>query len=107
MKAVSLAFRFLALWLALPALAANSTPDIHAIAQAVDNHYNHLRTLQAEFSESYRGAGIERSESGSLWLKKPGKMRWEYRSPKEKLFLSDGKDAGSISPASARYGGLQ
>ena len=98
MKAVSLAFRFLALLLALPALAANSTPDIHAIAQAVDNHYNHLRTLQAEFSESYRGAGIERSESGSLWLKKPGKMRWEYRSPKEKLFLSDGKDAWFYIP---------
>jgi len=97
-KAVSLAFRFLALLLALPAFAANSTPDVHAIAQAVDNHYNHLRTLQAEFSESYRGAGIERSESGSLWLKKPGKMRWEYRSPKEKLFLSDGKDAWFYIP---------
>ena len=99
MKAVSLAFRFLAPLLALlPALAANPTPDVHAIAQAVDNHYNHLRTLQAEFSETYRGAGIERSESGSLWLKKPGKMRWEYRSPKEKLFLSDGKEAWFYVP---------
>ncbi|HLO08899.1 MAG TPA: outer membrane lipoprotein carrier protein LolA [Terriglobales bacterium] len=89
----------LALLLALlPALAANPAPDIHAIAQAVDNHYNHLRTLQAEFSESYRGAGIERSESGSVWLKKPGKMRWEYRSPKQKLFLSDGKDAWFYIP---------
>ena len=64
----------------------------------MDNHYNHLRTLQAEFSESYRGAGIERSEAGSLWLKKPGKMRWEYRSPKEKLFLSDGKNAWFYLP---------
>jgi outer membrane lipoprotein carrier protein len=26
-----------------------------------------------------------------LWLKKPRKMRWEYRSPKEKLFISDGR----------------
>ena len=82
----------------LPAVAANPTPDVHAIAQAVDSHYNHLRTLQAEFTESYRGAGIERTESGSLWLKKPGKMRWEYRSPKEKLFLSDGKDAWFYLP---------
>ena len=79
-------------------LPRTQPPDIHAIAQAVDNHYNHLRTLQAEFSESYRGAGIERSESGSLWLKKPGKMRWEYRSPKEKLFLSDGKEAWFYIP---------
>ena len=82
----------------LPAAAANPTLDVHAIAQAVDNRYNHLQTLQAEFTETYRGAGIERTESGSLWLKKPGKMRWEYRSPKEKLFLSDGKDAWFYLP---------
>src|SRR6202163_4882583 len=82
----------------LPAVAANPSLDVHAIAQAVDNRYNHLQTLQAEFTETYRGAGIERSESGSLWLKKPGKMRWEYRSPKEKLFLSDGKDAWFYLP---------
>ncbi len=82
----------------LPAVAGNPSLDVHAIAQAVDNRYNHLQTLQAEFTETYRGAGIERTESGSLWLKKPGKMRWEYRSPKEKLFLSDGKDAWFYLP---------
>jgi outer membrane lipoprotein carrier protein len=86
------------LLLLLPAVAANSTLDVHALAQAVDNHYNRLQTLQAEFTETYSGAGIERTESGSLWLKKPGKMRWEYRSPKEKLFLSDGKDAWFYLP---------
>jgi outer membrane lipoprotein carrier protein len=81
-----------------PAVGANPGPDVHAIAQAVDDRYNHLRTLQAEFTETYEGAGIERSESGSLWLKKPGKMRWEYRTPREKLFLSDGKDAWFYLP---------
>ena len=86
------------LLLLTPAVAANPAPDVHAIAQAVDNHYNHLQTLHTEFVETYRGAGIERTESGSLWLKKPGKMRWEYRSPKEKLFLSDGKDAWFYLP---------
>ena len=73
--------------------AASPAPDVHAIAQAVDERYNHLHSLQADFTEIYRGAGMERTESGTLWLKKPGKMRWEYRSPKGKLFLSDGKDA--------------
>jgi outer membrane lipoprotein carrier protein len=77
--------------------------DVHSIAQAVDEHYNHLHTLQAEFTEEYRGAGMERTESGTLWLsksrmKKPGKMRWEYRSPREKLFVSDGKDAWFYVP---------
>jgi outer membrane lipoprotein carrier protein len=81
------------------AAAASSAPDVHALAQAVDNHYNHLRTLQAEFTETYRGAGLERTESGTLWLKKPGKMRWEYHSPEQKLFLSDGKNAWLYLPA--------
>jgi outer membrane lipoprotein carrier protein len=77
--------------------------DLHAIAQAVDEHYNHLHTLQAEFTEEYRGSGMERTEAGTLWLekgglKKPGKMRWEYRSPREKLFVSDGRDAWFYVP---------
>jgi outer membrane lipoprotein carrier protein len=98
-KAASLISGFVTLLLALvPAVAADLAPDVQAIAQAVDSHYNHLQTLQTDFTESYRGAGIERTESGSLWLKKPGKMRWEYRSPKEKLFLSDGKDAWFYVP---------
>ena len=80
--------------LAGPARAA----DVKAVASAVDAHYNHLRTLRAEFTEIFRGSGMERTESGTLWLKKPGKMRWEYRSPKEKLFVSDGKDAWFYVP---------
>ena len=63
-------------------VAASPAPDIKAEARAVDEHYNHLRSLQAEFTEVYRGSGMERTESGTLWLKKPGKMRWEYRSPR-------------------------
>jgi len=72
--------------------------DVKTLAAAVDSHYNHLRSLQAEFTELYRGSGMERTEAGTLWLKKPGKMRWEYRSPKDKLFVSDGKDAWFYVP---------
>jgi outer membrane lipoprotein carrier protein len=79
----------------VPAMAA---PDVHAIAQAVDQRYNHLHTLEAQFMEIYRGGGMDRTETGVLWLKKPGKMRWEYRSPREKVFLSDGKDAWFYLP---------
>ena len=78
----------------LPAKAS----DVKALAAAVDAHYNHLRSLQAEFTELYSGSGMERTESGTLWLKKPGKMRWEYRSPREKLFVSNGKDAWFYVP---------
>ena len=77
---------------------AREAPDVHATAEAVGEFYNHLQTLQADFTEIYRGNGMDRTESGTLWLKKPGKMRWEYRSPKQKLFLSDGKDAWFYVP---------
>jgi outer membrane lipoprotein carrier protein len=82
----------------LPGKASAGAEDVRALAAAVDAHYNHLRSLQAEFTEIYRGSGMDRTESGTLWLKKPGKMRWEYRSPREKLFVSDGKDAWFYVP---------
>jgi outer membrane lipoprotein carrier protein len=79
-------------------LRAQAARDVHGIAEGVDNHYNRLKTLQAEFIEIYRGNGLDRVENGTLWLKKPRKMRWEYRSPREKLFVSDGKDAWFYVP---------
>lgn len=78
--------------------SAVGAPDVHAIAQRVDERYNRLHTLEAQFTEIYRGAGMDRTETGILRLKKPGKMRWEYRSPREKVFLSDGKDAWFYVP---------
>jgi outer membrane lipoprotein carrier protein len=78
---------------------STSQQDVHQLAQAVDDHYNHLRSLEADFTEIYRGEGSERQESGQLWLKKPRKMRWEYRSPKEKLFVSDGQSVWFYLPA--------
>ena len=77
---------------------ATTSPDVHSIADAVDRKYNHLHTLECNFTEIYSGAGTDRSESGTLWLKKPGKMRWEYRSPREKLFVGDGKYAWFYVP---------
>jgi outer membrane lipoprotein carrier protein len=67
--------------------------NVGATARAVDDHYNQLKSLKAAFTEIYQGPGVQRSESGVLWLKKPGRMRWEYRVPKEKLFLIDSHDA--------------
>lgn len=73
-------------------------PNVRSVARQVDEHYNRLRTLEADFTEIYQAAGAERSESGQLWLKKPGKMRWEYRSPEEKLFIDDGRDGWLYLP---------
>ncbi len=93
--------KFIALYIALLLVVSTAyaaAADLQTVAKAVDQHYNHLRSLQAEFTEIYRGAGMDRTESDTLWLKRPGKMRWEYRSPRDKLFLSDGKDAWFYLP---------
>ena len=81
------------------ATTAYALPNVHTVAQQVDAHYNQLQSFQADFTEIYQGSGIQREEAGTLWLKKPGKMRWEYRSPEEKLFLADGKATWLYLPA--------
>lgn len=68
-------------------------PKAPALARAIDSHYNALKTLKTDFTQIYQGPGVSRSESGVLWLKKPGKMRWEYHQPVEKLFLTDSQTA--------------
>ncbi len=72
--------------------------DVHKLAESVDRRYNNLRSLETEFTETYRGPGVVRTESGTLWLKRPGKMRWDYREPRPKLFLSDGRTAWFYVP---------
>ncbi len=74
-------------------------PSVKQVARQVDDHYNHLTSLKADFSEIYQGSGMDRRESGTLWLKKPGKMRWDYRSPEEKLFIDDGRTGWLYVPA--------
>ena len=72
--------------------------DVHAIAEKVDQRYNHIQTLQAQFAQTYSGAGITRKESGTLELKKPGRMRWDYDEPRPKMFLADGSTAWFYVP---------
>jgi outer membrane lipoprotein carrier protein len=75
------------------AAAAEADARARAVADQVDAKYNRLQSLKMDFAETYAGGGRIRKESGTLWLKKPGKMRWDYSSPTPKLFLSDGKTA--------------
>jgi outer membrane lipoprotein carrier protein len=79
--------------LMLTSAAWGQTSGLTAISRAVDEHYNHLKSFRSAFTETYVGPGVSRSESGTVWLKKPGRMRWEYHQPKEKLFLTDSQNA--------------
>lgn len=81
------------LWLLLFFPLLSSGTDALTVARGTDEHYNQLKTFKTEFTEIYQGPGVSRTESGTLWLKKPGRMRWEYREPREKLFLTDSHTA--------------
>jgi outer membrane lipoprotein carrier protein len=69
-----------------------------ALAAKVDHHYNALRSLRVNFIQQYDGLGQHRRESGTLLLKKPGRMKWTYSQPAGKLFVLDGRDAYFYSP---------
>ncbi len=53
----------------------------NSIVRKVDDHYNHLVSLKTRYSEHYTGMGMDRTETGTLTLKKPGRMRWACGSP--------------------------
>jgi outer membrane lipoprotein carrier protein len=86
------------LLLTFTGLAWTQTPDVHKVADSVDRHYNSLGSLETNFTESFRGAGMSRTEDGVMYLKKPGKMRWDYKTPREKVFVTDGKTAWFYVP---------
>lgn len=77
---------------------ALAQPNLQSLADAVDARYNHIHTLEAQFTETYSGSGATRSESGTLLLKKPGRMRWDYTEPRPKMFLTDGATAWFYVP---------
>jgi outer membrane lipoprotein carrier protein len=79
-----------------------SAQDNDAIVRKVDDHYNHLNSLRAHYTERYSGMGIDRSEEGTLLLKKPGRMRWSYATPVGKVFVLDGKFAWFYMPGDAQ-----
>jgi len=76
--------------------------DSDALIRKVDDHYNHLKSLRAHYTEHYAGMGMDRTESGTLLLKKPGRMRWNYDKPVGKVFVLDGKYAWFYTPGDAQ-----
>ena len=62
--------------------------------ERVEKRHAATRDFVARFEQSYRSGllGRELLETGVVSIKRPGRMRWEYREPEEKLFVSDGKN---------------
>lgn len=80
------------LCLLLPTVAGGA--DVQALVQRLEAKYRPARTLQATFLQRYTESGhLIRVEAGTVYFRRPGKMRWEYESPEKNVFLVDGKTA--------------
>lgn len=78
----------------------NAADSAKTIAQRLQEHYRHTRTLRAVFLERYsEGPREVRIESGTVYFRRPGRMRWEYEAPEKKLFIADGKTVWFYVPA--------
>jgi outer membrane lipoprotein carrier protein len=83
-------------------LQSADAPDVPQLLAGIENRYNHIQTLQVAFTESWTLNGRKRTGSGTLVLRKPGKMRWEYTMPAGRLFISDGEFIYSYDPEAHR-----
>jgi outer membrane lipoprotein carrier protein len=72
---------------------APAQPPAAEIAAALQKKYDTVRDFTADFVHESEGGLLrqKQTESGVVQVKKPGKMRWDYRTPEPKVFVSDGR----------------
>ncbi len=72
--------------------AAPAGPSAAALAAKVQGYYERTRDLEAKFTQTYTYAGFGRRQvsSGTLRVKKPGMMRWDYDKPARKTIAVKG-----------------
>ena len=82
----------LTLWLSSQA-RPQTLPPAQEVVAALQKKYDAIRDFTADFVHQSEGGLLRKKqiERGVVQVKKPGKMRWDYKSPEEKLFLSDGR----------------
>jgi len=96
--------RYLLSWM-FPRVSRSAPPpsgagDSASVVRSLESRYHSARTLKAAFLERYTEGGRNaRVESGTVYFRRPGRMRWEYESPEEKLFIADGQTVWFYVPA--------
>jgi outer membrane lipoprotein carrier protein len=82
---------------AAPAAAPDQATDL---ARKVQAYYEATRDLEAKFQQTYTYAGFGRRQvsSGTLRVKKPGMMRWDYEKPTAKTIAVKGARLVQFEP---------
>jgi outer membrane lipoprotein carrier protein len=92
---------FLAFFLALaPAPAPQEKADLSSIVAGVEQSFAHMSDYSSDFVQIFQDPlNRKQQEAGHVYLKRSRMMRWEYKSPEEKYFISDGKTVYFYVPA--------
>jgi outer membrane lipoprotein carrier protein len=95
--------RLLVLLLAAPPLlawATGSAPSLEEAVQRLEATYKGIRDLKATFEQAAFNRTLNQTlpARGTLYLKKPGKLRWEYSTPAPQQIVSDGKQLWVYTP---------
>lgn len=83
------------------AQSATGAPPPAEVAAALQRHYDGVRDFTANFTHTYEGGVLKRKavERGTVKVKKPGRMLWNYVAPEKKTFVSDGRKIYLYVPA--------
>ena len=84
---------------AYPPLPSGSSRPVEEYVDRLQASYHDVKTLRAEFVQTFISGNRTRVESGAVYFARGGRMRWDYREPEEKIFLSDGKKLMLYVPA--------
>jgi outer membrane lipoprotein carrier protein len=78
-----------------------ASPSATETARALQQKYDQVKDFTADFTHTYEGGVLKKktTERGTVQVKKPGRMRWEYMQPEKKTFVSDGRRIYSYVPA--------
>lgn len=82
----------------LPALSF-AQDDAATVVSKLQSKYESITSIRADFTQEVSSKGMPAMKSeGKVWLKKPGKMRWEYKKPAKDLIVSDGRTIWLYQP---------
>lgn len=97
--------RLLLAALALALAAADGDSDAGKTLDAVQKRYDSVRDLRASFTQqSFAAAlGKETEARGSVTVKRPGKMRWEYAPPDGRVIVLDDKAIRVWNPEDKQF----
>ncbi len=91
---------WVALWLAAAAPAGGAELGSLAVLDRLQSWLDGTRTLEARFEQTLvSGAlGGGETERGRLYLERPGRMRFDYREPEQKVAIVDGQRTSLYLP---------